>query len=122
MQEQLVVPELKQRQQMAEAALGYIIGGWIAECVAKELADAPIEVRRAIASDLQALSETDLEPGEQNRAQWTARLLCREELTQGAKTIFIETASLPKVTGRKGGLGERAFTSGRHSSGDTSGW
>lgn len=106
----------------AEAALNYIADGWISEPTAKELANSAIERRQVLAAEIIALAETGLDEGELNRAQWMAGILCREELTQTAKTVFVETTSLKTYSGRKAGLGDRAFTSGRHSSGYTSGW
>lgn len=102
--------------------LGFVIDGWLTEQAAKELTKLPHIDRASLSANILGVSESDTSSGEQQRAEWAAGILARETLSQTARTVFVETASLRPQRERKQGLGSRAWTDGRHSSPETSAW
>jgi hypothetical protein len=122
LQTELEAPIACPEEYYAEQLLNFVIDGWIEEETARELTKLPYEIRGQLSSQVREVSDTDSACGDQQRAQWATGILGREMLSQAAKTVFIETASLRPERGHKQGLGGRVWTCGRHSSPDTYDW
>lgn len=112
----------EQRNHYADHLLGFVIDGWLTEQSAKELTQLSYEDRQLLSTQIQEISESDTSSGEQQRAEWVAGILARDVLSETARTVFVETASLRPQRGRKQGLSTRAWSGGRHSSPETSDW
>ncbi len=107
---------------LEDEVLRYVIHGWMKQAPAEQLCALPLEERTVLVETVTDLTEQELEAGQTNRAEWVARMLGRDEVTSSTRSVFVQTVKTKPEVGRKSGLGDRAFTTGRHSSGDTSGW
>lgn len=102
-----------------DALIGFVTDGLMSRDSARMLSSLPLNDRLEITTSLSALVEQGVDEGQERRANWVTRMLQRDEITEGARTVFIQTAAARPEIGFKSGLGDRAYTHGRHSSPDT---
>ena len=105
-----------------DEVLRYVLHGWMHETPAKQLCELPSGARMDLVEAISGLAEQDLEEGQAKRAEWVTHILGREDVEPGVRSVFVHTVKTRPEVNRRQGLSTRAFTSGRHSSGDTSGW
>ena len=85
--------------------------------IAEHITKQPLDVRLSFVEQSEQLLDV-LSDDEKNRLEWLVKSLSKETVN---RVVVIETVSSVPVVVPKYGLGERAFTSGRHSSSDTFG-
>ncbi|MEO8863347.1 MAG: hypothetical protein ABI354_03430 [Candidatus Saccharimonadales bacterium] len=120
--EHLEVDTITRTDQLTEHVLGYMIDGWIEREKAQSLISLSYDERVIVTGQIESLADTGVSGGEAQRAKWAVNILGREVLSETARTVFIETASLSPRIEIKEGLGPRFGCYGRHSSPFTTGW